>query len=108
MKQPAQMPQCPSCHQRLGWKESFTFWNPWKYDCPHCRQPLEASRIQKVFAFATVPAGIALAAIPIACQEMGLWHQQQSLVYFAVVLPMLIAAALLSWPMTRFKIKAPR
>ena len=90
------LPACPACRRTLGWKDSFSFWNPWDYPCPHCKVSLEASRIQKLMAFAVVPAGVLLAAIPLLFD---------SVVYLAIVIPVIVVAAASSWLFTKFKVK---
>ena len=102
------MPTCPACGRVFGWKECFTFWNPWDSPCPHCGARLEASRHQKYFAYAVIPLGAFLAAVPLLLEAQGVWSKHQSLAFFAVVVPFLLAGALASWRYTRFTVKKPR
>jgi endogenous inhibitor of DNA gyrase (YacG/DUF329 family) len=104
----ASMPSCPGCGKSLQWKHSFYFWNPWSFPCPYCGKLLEASRGQKVFAIAVVPLGVLLAGIPVLMERQGVWGTTGSLVFFAIVAPVLIAGAIASWPRTRFTLKATR
>ena len=99
------MPTCPACKNQLGWKHSFSFWNPWNYPCPHCKVPLEASRIQKCIAYAVVPAGLLIAAVPIIFERSGMWKTQDSLLFFAILVPLIVIGALASWPLTTFTVK---
>jgi hypothetical protein len=100
------LPVCPGCGGTIGWKHSFTFWNPWHFPCPHCAAPLEASRIQKYIALAVVPLGVLLAGASIVLERIGVWGTTGSLIYFAIIVPLLVAGALASWPHTRFTVKS--
>ena len=100
------MPICPGCGNPLRWKDSFSFWNPWNFPCPHCKVSLEASRIQKSIAFAVVPAGFLLAGIAILFEEHGLWQTAGGLAFFSIVVLLIVIGALLSWRHTRFTIKS--
>ena len=99
------IPTCPSCHNELRLKHSFSFWNPWNFPCPHCKVPLEASRIQKYIAFAVIPVGLLFAGIGIALERGGAWGPAGSLAFFALVVPLVVAGALVSWRHTRFTLK---
>lgn len=101
----APLPSCPGCGRAIEWKHSFSFWNPWTFPCPHCKVPLEASRIQKAIAIAMVPVGLLLAGIPIALEELGVWRAGHSLAFFAIVAPLLVVGAWASWRHTRFTLK---
>jgi membrane protein YdbS with pleckstrin-like domain len=99
------MPTCPNCRRELGWRQSFSFWNPWNFPCPHCEVTLEASRIQKYIAIAVVPVGMLLAGVTTYFQKRGIWQTSESLLFFALVVPPLVAGALVSWRHTQFTIK---
>ena len=101
----ARAPVCPACSQKLRWRDSFSFWNPWNFPCPRCKTPLEASRIQKMFALATIPLGLLVAGVAIFFLKNGAWHTRESLVFFGVVAQVLVAGAWASWWHTRFKVK---
>jgi hypothetical protein len=96
------VPTCPACGKEIRWHHSFSLWNPWNYPCPHCKVPLEASRIQKYMVYAMVPVGALVAAVPIFLEELGVWRAAESLMYFAVVVPLLLIGAAATWPYTRF------
>ena len=98
-------PTCPACGREIKWKHSFALWNPWNFPCPHCQVPLEASRIQKAFAFAAIPVGLLLAGIAIYFEKQGLWGTRESLMFFAIVVPILIAGTWASWSYTSFTAK---
>ena len=100
------MPTCPNCGKELGWKHSFSFWNPWNFSCPHCKVALEASRIQKYIAYAVVPVGVLLGGVVTYFQKQGSWQTAESLTFFGLVVPLLIVGALLSWRHTRFTVRA--
>lgn len=102
------MPTCPACSRTLGLRHSATFWNPWNFPCPHCKTRLEASRIQKAIAFAVVPLGALLALVPVLLEKEGIWGHRESIVYFAIVIPVVIAAAVASWPRTTFTVRSDR
>ena len=99
------MPTCPNCRRELGWRQSFSFWNPWNFPCPHCEVTLEASRIQKYIAIAVVPVGMLLAGVTTYFQKSGVWQTAESLIFFALVAPLLVAGALVSWRYTQFTVK---
>ena len=90
------LPTCPACQATLGWKDSFSFWNPWSYPCPHCKVALEASRAQKILAYAVIPAGVLLAGIAVLFD---------SAVYLAVAIAVIVPAAASSWLFTTFTVK---
>jgi hypothetical protein len=90
------LPTCPACQATLGWKESYSFWNPWNYPCPHCHVALEASRIQKGMAYAVVPAGMLLATILLVFEGIA---------FLAIVVPLIVVAAGASWLFTTFTVK---
>jgi hypothetical protein len=96
------VPTCPACGKEIRWKHSFSLWNPWNYPCPHCKVALEASRIQKYMAYAMVPLGALLAAVPIFLEKRGIWQTGESLMFFAIVIPLLLIGAAATWPYTRF------
>lgn len=101
-------PVCPACSKAIGLRHSAAFWNPWNFPCPHCKAPLEASRIQKGIAFAVVPLGAILAAVPVMMERQGVWGHRGSIAYFAIVVPVIIAGAVASWSRTTFTLRKAR
>ena len=100
------VPHCPACLEKIQWRHSFSLWNPWNFPCPHCKVPLEASRVQKTMVVAMVPTGLLLAGVAIFFKQRGIWHTRESLAFFGIVVPALIVGAWVSWAFTRFKVKA--
>ena len=101
-------PICPSCRNEIEWKQSFTFWNPWSYPCPHCKTLLEASRVQKYIAIAVVPVGLVLATAAILLGKLEVWGTNHTVVYFLVAVSLLVVGARASWSLTRFNTKAAK
>ena len=99
------MPTCPACGKEIEWKHSFSLWNPWDFPCPHCKTRLEASRVQKYMAYAVVPGGLLLAAVPISLERAGIWHTTESLMFFVILVPLLLVGAAASWKHTRFIVR---
>ena len=54
---------------------------------------------------ASVPFGIALAAVAIIQEEAGRWQTSDSMLYFAIAAIVLIAIGLAAWPKTQFRLK---
>lgn len=80
-------------------------WNPWKVSCPACKAALEMSWVSKVAAVLSVPVGLALAGVAIYMEEMKRWTTSDSLVYFAITFPILLAIGYVLWPKTKLYAK---
>ena len=80
-------------------------WNPWKCFCPYCRAELEAGPFSKGFMAASLPLGIALAAVAIIQEEAGRWQTSDSMLYFGIVFIVLLVIGLAAWPRTQFRLR---
>ena len=103
--QPVSAPLCPSCNAAIRLRDSFTFWNPWRYPCPHCGAVLEASSIQKGMVLAAGPVGLLVAAGAIYLRQHFKVGNAWLALYLLITVGVVTCGALASWSRTRFKVK---
>jgi endogenous inhibitor of DNA gyrase (YacG/DUF329 family) len=95
-------PQCPECKKTISFLQGLAMWNPWKVSCPACKAALEMSRISKAVS---IFGGLGWAGVAICMEEMKLWTTKDSLVFFALSLPIIVAVGYILWPKTKLYAK---
>lgn len=76
-------------------------WNPWTVRCPACKADLQMSFVGKLSAILTLPLGLAYGGVPIYMEETRQWLPVESLEYFGITAPLLLAAGYLVWSRTK-------
>jgi hypothetical protein len=79
---------CPSCSRPFGYIDSFRILNPLKYECPSCGLLLTAGRFGKIAIGFGCFLGLLIVAVAIFMEESRLWATRDSLMWFAVSVPL--------------------
>jgi hypothetical protein len=81
---------CPRCHKDFSYAYSFKILHPFKHRCPGCGAILTAGRRGKLVLIAAGLLGLCIAGVAIAMEEMGLWTTYNSLLWFAIAVPVIV------------------
>lgn len=82
--------QCPECGRRFSFLYSFRILNPNRFACPSCATILTAGRYGNATRIVGAIIGAAIAAVAIYMEKRGGWVTLDSIVWFAIALPIVI------------------
>lgn len=81
-------------------------WNPWAVTCPECKGNLEMSKLSKIGTVLSIPAGLCWAGVAIYMEEIERWETIDSLIFFAITMPIFLTIGYMLWPRTKIYVKS--